>query len=59
MTAVALGMIAQDLFMPFNELMKERMLHQVAQVLSLKIKTSYKRGIIRIWQKMNEHQPIS
>ena len=59
MAAVALGMIAQDLFMQFNEFMKERMQNQIAKDISLKIKTGYKKGIIRIWQKMAEYQPIS
>ena len=59
MAAVALGMIAQDLFMQFNEFMKERMQNQVAKDISLKLKTGYKKGIIRIWQKMGEYSPIS
>jgi len=36
-------------------MMKERMQSQVAKDISLKLKTGYKKGIIRIWQKMAEY----
>ena len=49
MAAIALGIIAQDLIMEFNEKMKERMQNQVAMDMELKLKTGYKKGIIRIW----------
>jgi len=39
--------------------MKERMETQVAKDMKLKLKAGYKKGIIRIWQKMAEYQPIS
>jgi len=35
--------------------MKERMENQVAKEISLKLKAGYKKGIIRIWQKMAEY----
>ena len=55
MTAVALGLIAQDQFMEFNEIIKERIQDKYAKDLDLTIKAGYKKGIIRIWQKMAEY----
>ena len=48
MTAVGLGMVAQDQFYEFNEIMKERMIQPKALDNSLKLKTGFKNGIIRI-----------
>ena len=59
MAAVALGMVAQDQFMEFNEIMKERLTSKQAKRLKLTIKGGYKKGIIRIWQKMAEYAPPS
>ena len=39
--------------------MKERMEHQEAKDKSFKMKTGFKEGIIRIWQKIAEYQEIS
>jgi len=45
--------------MSFNEMMKERVKCQIAKDISLRVKTGYKKGIIRIWQKMAEYEPRS
>ena len=45
--------------MEFNESIKTRMRDQEATDKQLSIKTGFKSGIIRIWQKMSEYQPIS
>ena len=49
MAAVALGMVAQDQFPEFNELMKGRMLERHAKELGLHLKAGYKKGVVRIW----------
>ena len=59
MTAIALGMIGQDQFPEFNEIMKAVMLQPIAQQLKLSVKAGYKDGIVRIWQKMAEYEHIS
>lgn len=54
MAALGCGMVAQDQFAEFNEVMKARVASQdVASIF--KMKTGYKDGVIRIWQKMAEY----
>ena len=52
MKAVGLGMIGEELFSEFNEQIKSRM-----KVFDqeFKMKMTYKKGIIRIWQKIAEY----
>jgi len=35
--------------------MKDKMQNEEAKNMGLKLKTGYKKGIIRIWQKMAEY----
>jgi len=59
MTAVALGMIAQDQYARFNEIIKQRMEEKEAKNNGLAIKSGYKKGVVRIWQKMASYENIS
>ena len=59
MTALALGMIAEDQFMDFHETISIRLKNEDAHKLALRYRTSYKKGIIRIWQKMSAFESPS
>ena len=59
MTAMALGMVGQDQYPDFNELMKQVMAQPEARHLELTSKVGYKEGVVRIWQKMAEYEQIS
>ena len=59
-------MIAQDQFAGFNEEIKKRIAehnmnhqHTKDRKNKLVVKTGYKEGIIRIWQKLSEYERIS
>ena len=56
-TAVALGMVAQDVYPKFNEMMKRILNHPEAE--NFTVKNGFKKGIIRIWQKLAEYDLIS
>ena len=58
MAALGCGLVAQDQFAEFNEAMKERLGERDARE-TFRMKTGYKEGVIRIWSKMAEYQPIS
>ena len=47
MQAIGLGMIGQELFPKFNEMMKRRKIELGDDAITFKI--NYKAGIIRIW----------
>ena len=49
MTAIALGMVGQDQYPEFNEVMKAVMLQPLAQQLNLAVKVGHKEGVVRIW----------
>ena len=59
MTALGLGMVGEDQFPEFNELMKAIMLQPLARQLELTLKVGYKEGVVRIWQKMAEYEQVS
>ena len=59
MTALGLAMVGEDQFPEFNEIMKAVMLQPLAQQLGLTAKVGFKAGVVRIWQKMAEYEPIS
>ena len=59
MTALGLGMVGEDQFPEFNELMKAIMMQPLAKHFELTAKVGFKEGVVRIWQKMAEYEEIS
>ena len=57
--AIGLGMVAQDQYPEFNELMKNAVAGSEAKELDLSVKVGYKKGVVRIWQKLAEYDAVS